>query len=141
MQNSYFQREVQIIVDKLWDSFRDKRKYEEVNKYHKKVETEAIKQFELEILKILSKEERRNDPILRFIDEKIEKIYIPNTKKKDIHNCFTPEKLYPLFHTWFRKEFPRDVVISLKRMREELSRYGRLGPLKDNLWTGIKFKK
>jgi hypothetical protein len=141
MEDISFQQEVKKIVDKLWDSFQDRRNHEELNRYHKKVEAEAIKQFELEILKTLTKEEKKRDPILRFINEKIEKMYIANTRKLDKHNRLTPEEIYPTFHTWFRKTFPRDFVISLNRMKDEMSRYGRLGPLHDNVWFGIKIKK
>jgi hypothetical protein len=141
MENINFQEEVNKIVSKLWESFEDKRKYEEFHKNQKKIETEAIKQFELEILKTLSSEEKQRDPILRFINEKIEKIYIANTKKLDKHNRITPEHMYPKFHSWFRKNFPHDCMISLNRMKDEMSRYGRLGPLYDNVWFGIKIKK
>jgi hypothetical protein len=141
MEGENFQNEVEKIVGKLWESFQDKRKHEEAHRYHKKIEAEAIKQFELEILKTLTKEEKQRDPILRFIQEKIEKIYIANTNKLDRHNILTPEEIYPSFHTWFRKTYPRDFVISLNRMKDEMSRYGRLGPLKENVWVGIKIKK
>jgi hypothetical protein len=141
MKDVYFKEEVKKIVDKLWASFQDKRKHEELNKYYKKIESEAIKEFELDILKTLTKEERRNDPILRFIDEKIEKVYIANTKKIDKNSSLTPEQIYPFFHAWFRKEFPRDFVISLRRMKDEMCRHGRLGPLKDNTWFSVKIKK
>jgi hypothetical protein len=141
MEDTKFQQEVKKIVDKLWDSFQDRRNHEELNTYQKRVETEAVKQFELEILKTLTKEEKQRDPILRFITEKIEKMYIANTRKLDKHNRLTPEEIYPTFHTWFRKTFPRDFVVSLNRMKDEMSRYGRLGPLHDNVWFGIKIKK
>jgi hypothetical protein len=141
MEKEVFDKEVEKIVIELWKSFQDKRKYEEAHRYHKKIEAEAVKQFELEILKTLTKEEKLRDPILRFIDEKIEKMYIANTRKLDKHNRLTPEEMYPFFHTWFRKTFPRDFVISLIRMKDEMSRHGRLGPLKDNVWVGIQIKK
>lgn len=141
MSDEYFDHEVEKIVFELWNSFKDKRKYEEQNKLNRKIENEAIKQFELVILKTLTKEERLRDPILRFIHEKIEKIYIGNSKKVDKYTKLTPEQIYPTFHSWFRKTFPREFVISLNRMKDEMSRYGRLGPLKDNSWIGIKIKK
>jgi hypothetical protein len=134
-----FRKEVEKLKHRLFYQYGDDNKYEEMLKVQKKIERTAIKEFELEILNRMSKKEKENDPILRFLQEKIKRVYIGlSSKKLDLYATLTPEQIYPIFHSWYRKTFPRDPIISFNRMKEELLRHGRLGPFKNEKWYGVR---
>ena len=137
-----FRKEVERLKHRLFYQYGDDNKYEEMLKVQKKIERTAIKEFELEILGRMTKKEKENDPIFRFLKEKTKKAYMGfNSKKPDFYATLTPEQIYPIFHSWFRKTFPRDPVFSFIRMKDELTRHGRLGPLKNERWYGIRIIK
>ena len=134
-----FRKEVERLKHRLFYQYGDDNKYEEMLKVQKKIERTAIKEFELEILGRMTKKEKENDPIFRFLKEKTKKTYMGfKSKKPDFYATLTPEQIYPIFHSWFRKTFPRDPVFSFIRIKDELTRHGRLGPLKNERWYGIR---
>ena len=140
--NSFvFKQEVEAVKQRLLIRYGDDNKYEELLKFQEKVKRKALKEFELEILNRMTNKEIETEPILRFLLEKIEKAYLGfKSKKIDLYSTLTPEQIYPVFHIWFRKTFPREPIISFRTMKEELLRYGRLGPMKNERWHGVKLR-
>ncbi len=140
--NILFKQEVEAVKQRLLLRYGDENKYEELLKLQEKIKSKALKEFELEILNRMTKKEKENEPILRFIQEKIEKAFMGyKSKKIDLYATLTPEQIYPIFHSWFRKTFPREPIVSFIAMKDEITRYGRLGPLKNEKWYGVRLIK
>lgn len=83
------------------------------------------------------------DPYLRYINEKIEIVYIDKEQTKvDKSIKKSPPDLYSSFSKWFKSRNPGLVIPSSAKFEKEIVRPGRLGPLDSKgKWTGVDVKK
>jgi len=114
---------------------KEKEKY-----IHKK----SYEMFEKKMFEEITDESKSRDPYVRFIKEKVEKVYLDFYRKKiDKDTILTLNLLYPHFRRWFDKNYPTLPQHSYAKARASFIVSGRLGNFTvegREAWFGLRVK-
>jgi hypothetical protein len=124
----------------LWKShlyLRQKIKESELDRY---IRNKSVEEYEKILYESLTEDGKTRDPYKRFIQEKLELVYI--NKKIDDGTLLKMRVLYPHYRKWHESNFPRMPVPDYVHVRANFIHVDRLGPenAKDG-WVGYKIKK
>ena len=99
--------------------------------------------YEEKLFESLTEEGKERDPYMRFIEEKIETVYIDKNRKiLDDETHLPIRKLYPHFKKWFEKIYPKIQPHSFVQAKSNFYVPNRLGK-EDSVkgWIGLKIKQ
>lgn len=85
-----------------------------------------------------------NNPYIMFIREKLEYVYLDNSKKEiDLTIGVSAIDMYPAFKRWHNDSFPGREVPKKPKFKKEMMKPNMLGPNVDDnkRWLGIRVKK